>query len=269
MALYETREQWGSTETDLPGYKIGKVHEVIAHHSWKPHINPDVTVDVERSVTRGIQKYHVGNGWDDIGYQWLVYQSGRAYEGRGWFRTGAHTVGRNSKSVGVCFVIDGDRYEPTEAAWETARNIIAEGVKVGALGEGYKVSGHTDYAAKSCPGTRTYPKISRLRRDVKERTVTAKRIGGGTRHETAMLLARTKWQDQTGGLAFLVNPASFDAAAIANVASMGRILTVDRDKLPEATRVELGRFKPDEVVAVGGENAVSTEVLEAARKAAV
>lgn len=102
----------------------------------------------------------------------------------------------------------------------------------------------------------------------KERTVTAKRIGGGTRHETAVLLARTRWQDEKGGLAFLVNPSSFDSAAVANVASMGRIFTVDRDRISPDTLRELGRVKPDEVIAVGLQNAISDKVLEAARKAA-
>lgn len=42
--------------------------------------------------------------WSDIGYNFLVGEDGNVYEGRGWGKTGAHTVGYNSKSVGICFI---------------------------------------------------------------------------------------------------------------------------------------------------------------------
>lgn len=168
--LYETREQWGSTQTDPAGTLVGIQVEVVAHHTWKPHVDAGVSVAREREVVRGIQGYHVGKGWDDIGYSFLVFQSGRAYEGRGWFRTGAHTKGQNRKPS-IVFVIDGDQHEPTKAAWKTARTLLREGVRVGALIPQYLVAGHTDYAIKSCPGTRTYPLIrEQLAHDFQEET---------------------------------------------------------------------------------------------------
>ena len=161
MATYETRAQWGATGGP-GGYRIGQVSEVVVHHFWRPHTDAHVTAAYERSVVQGVQDFHESKGWGDIGYQWVVFQSGRAYEGRGWFRTGAHCRGKNSTTVGLCFAIDGDAHVPTIGAWATARQILAEGVQVGALTRDYRVTGHTDYAAKSCPGTRTYPMLGRL-----------------------------------------------------------------------------------------------------------
>ena len=40
------------------------------------------------------------NGWDDIGYNFLVGEDGRVYEGRGWYRQGAHALNFNSNSIG-------------------------------------------------------------------------------------------------------------------------------------------------------------------------
>lgn len=103
----------------------------------------------------------------------------------------------------------------------------------------------------------------------KERAVATKRIGGAGRHDTAAMLARTAWgEDHRGGLAFLLATDTPDADAVANVARMGPILTVDRDTLPPATARELARFKPDEVIAIGGTAAISDQVLQAARDAA-
>lgn len=165
MTDFITRAQWGSR--GYGGYPINRVSELIAHHTWRPDVPAGVSESYERQVVRSIEDFHVrefyggsfGRG-GGTGYQFLVFQSGRAYEGRGWFRSGAHTVGRNSKSVSICFVINGDEKEPSDKAWETARGIAAEGVKVGALTPDYKLSGHNDYAPyKSCPGELVNPII--------------------------------------------------------------------------------------------------------------
>ena len=54
---------------------------------------------------RGIQLYHVkANGWNDIGYNFLVDRYGQVFEGRGGGMQrnviGAHAAGFNTGSVG-------------------------------------------------------------------------------------------------------------------------------------------------------------------------
>ena len=58
---------------------------------------------------RGIEIYHVkGNGWNDIGYNFLVDRYGQVFEGRygGIDRNviGAHAQGFNTGSVGVALI---------------------------------------------------------------------------------------------------------------------------------------------------------------------
>lgn len=176
MTLYFSRAAWGSKNITPGGSAVGRQNEIVAHHAWRPHIDADATFDEECRIVRGIQDFHLGKEWADIGYSFLQFQSGRAYEGRGWFRTGAHTAGANHLPS-ICFVIDGDEHEPTEWAWASARALIADGVRRGALTPDYTVSGHTDRAAKSCPGRRTYPLIrARLGPQVKEPTVARRHL---------------------------------------------------------------------------------------------
>lgn len=159
--LYVPRARWGSSQSDPAGSPVGIQTEIVIHHTWRPHVTADATQTHEQSIVRAIQDYHLSKGWDDIGYSFLVFQSERAYEGRGWFRTGAHAKGANHLPS-ICFVINGDDHVPSDGAWDMARRICADGVRVGALTPGYRVSGHHDYSTKSCPGVRTYPLIGRL-----------------------------------------------------------------------------------------------------------
>ena len=46
------------------------------------------------------------NGWDDIGYSFLIGGDGNVYEGRGWKVQGAHTLSFNTVAYGTCFIGD-------------------------------------------------------------------------------------------------------------------------------------------------------------------
>ena len=44
------------------------------------------------SQMKGMQNYHMDSlGWVDIGYQFVIGEDGRIYEGRGPWRQGSHT----------------------------------------------------------------------------------------------------------------------------------------------------------------------------------
>ena len=84
----------------------------VVHHTATPNA---YSCARSASIVRGIEVYHVkGNGWDDIGYNFLVDACGQVFEGRygGIERNviGAHSGGFNTGTVGVSMI---GNYEPS------------------------------------------------------------------------------------------------------------------------------------------------------------
>src|SRR5687768_17483833 len=135
-----SRAQWGADESmkgsDPPAF--GPITRLALHHTaGGEDADPAATV-------RAIYAYHTkSNGWNDIGYNFLVDSAGRIYEGR-YSReyargevptgettdklgvTGAHIAGNNTGTVGVSLLgnFSGDS-RPTNAAVSAAEKVFA------------------------------------------------------------------------------------------------------------------------------------------------
>ncbi|HEY3240228.1 MAG TPA: peptidoglycan recognition family protein, partial [Acidimicrobiia bacterium] len=141
--------------------------------------------------------YHVkGNGWNDIGYNFLVDASGRIYEGRyarpygagesptgedagGRGVIGAHAKGFNVGSVGVAMLGDfSGAAQPTGPAidslvrllaWKADRHgIDPHGADAYTRSDGSQVAfpnlaGHRDVGQTACPGDRLYERLPEVR----------------------------------------------------------------------------------------------------------
>ena len=75
-----TRSAWGADEGMRKGpIEFGlPISKLVVHHTVTPNDDPDPAQTV-----RAVYAYHTRhNGWNDIGYNFLVDQQGRIYEGR-------------------------------------------------------------------------------------------------------------------------------------------------------------------------------------------
>lgn len=101
-----------------------------------------------------IRKWHVeDNGWADIGYHDVIRRSGNIERGRSYDKIGAHTVGQNTSSIGVCLIggID-DNLKPEANFTDKQWKVLAQYVR--AFRAEYPratIHGHREYAAKDCP----------------------------------------------------------------------------------------------------------------------
>lgn len=153
MSIIIPRSTWGA-QHGRGNPTSGAKDSVTFHHFYRPNVGV-VSTAREREVMRSVEAYHARNLTprnSRIGYQHVIFQSGRVYEGTGWRRIGAHAAGQNTRRVGVAFAIDGDSVTLTPEAIEGARQLIQEGREGRHLQQNVFATRHADFSAKSCPG---------------------------------------------------------------------------------------------------------------------
>jgi hypothetical protein len=171
------RKSWGANERirrDDPDFAPLLLNAIVHHTAGTAGSSPAQSA----AIVRGIQTYHVlGNGWDDIGYNFLVDRFGQIFEGRygGIERNviGAHAQGFNTGSVGISVLGNYDGMALSPAARDAVSRLIAWRLDVAHLHPLSRittisggnprfrkglpvwlraVSGHGDTGFTSCPG---------------------------------------------------------------------------------------------------------------------
>jgi hypothetical protein len=168
--------------------QYGQVKLAFVHHTVTLN---DYTPDESPSIVLGICRYHRNsNGWNDIGYNFLVDKYGTLFEGRagGIDRpvVGAQAEGFNSQSTGIANLGDYSSTPQSEIALQSMARLIRwklplEGaptsgtVQVTSAGGSTnrfpagtsttlnRISGHRDGNNTACPGDSLYSQLPRLR----------------------------------------------------------------------------------------------------------
>jgi hypothetical protein len=183
------REAWGANEAirRVPPSYATALQFALVHHTAGTN---SYTASQSAAIVRGIEVYHVkGNGWNDIGYNFLVDKYGQVFEGRygGVDKPviGAHAEGFNTGSVGVAVLGTYGSSAPPAAArtalakllawrldiahvdpkstltWVSGGNArFASGVPVFIRA----VSGHRDTGFTTCPGAALYSQLDAIAR---------------------------------------------------------------------------------------------------------
>ena len=182
-----TRRSWGANESirrAAPSYATN-VGFAIVHHTAGTN---SYTAAQSAAIVRGIYVYHVkGNGWNDIGYNFLVDRFGNVFEGRygGVDQTviGAHAEGFNTGSAGVALLGTYGAAAPPPVARRAVANLLSWRLDVAHVdplssvlltsGGNAKfsagtpvtlraVAGHRDTGFTTCPGAALYSQLRTL-----------------------------------------------------------------------------------------------------------
>ena len=110
---------------------------------------------------RAIQRWHLARGWATIGYHFVVSPSGRIFRGRPVDRLGAHVLGHNAGTVGICLMGNFETERPTPAALRsldtTCRRLVPGGSSVPLLG-------HRDHRGHRAPRARAATSLATWRK---------------------------------------------------------------------------------------------------------
>ncbi|KAM9745634.1 peptidoglycan recognition protein 6 [Menidia menidia] len=133
---------------------------MFIHHTHSPG-EPCLTFQQCAADMRSMQRFHQEDrGWDDIGYSFVAGGEGHIYEGRGWHRQGAHTLGQNSRGYGVSFIGDYAARLPSQHSMGLVRDRLAScAVNGGRLAPSFTLKGHRQVVSTTCPGDALYEEI--------------------------------------------------------------------------------------------------------------
>ncbi|WP_171991029.1 N-acetylmuramoyl-L-alanine amidase [Streptomyces sp. JHA26] len=189
-----SRAGWGADESlsPDPSEYNADVKAVFVHHTDGAN---DYSCADSASIVRGIYAYHTQvNGWNDIGYNFLVDKCGTVFEGRKGGADlpvlGAHTYGWNREAAGIA-VLGEYASAPASnaalasvarvAAWKlgqygadpagtvqlsagaSQKNYFGTGFVTGTKYTFNRISGHRDGYNTQCPGNSLYAQLPTIR----------------------------------------------------------------------------------------------------------
>jgi hypothetical protein len=182
-----TRLAWGADESirRAPPQFAPSVQFALVHHTAGSN---SYSASQSAAIVRGIEVYHVrGNGWNDIGYNFLVDKYGQVFEGRygGVDKNviGAHAEGFNTGSTGIALLGTYGSAAPPAVARTALANLLAWRLDVahvdplsmltwtsggnarfpsGVPVTLRSVSGHRDTGFTSCPGAALYAQLNAI-----------------------------------------------------------------------------------------------------------
>ena len=256
-----SRAEWGAEQCPTRGVNYGKVKAAVVHHTVTA--NEYSRAQVPAALLAVCRFHRNTNGWNDIGYNFLVDRFGRLWEGRDGgvdeAVMGSHAQGYNAQTTGISNLGTFTSVPQTEAAIGAMARLIAwklgnHGVRTGgttrltsAGGSSarypyghsrrfFKVIGHRDTGVTACPGEQLYYQLSELRGRVGERRPT-----GLEDEMTAPLPELVTYSP--GGYTFTGALTDADGVPIAGAAvALQRLRRTGWKRLDEATTDSEGNF---------------------------
>ena len=121
------------------------INKVIIHCSATPEGR-----DVK---TETIKEWHTAKGWADIGYHYVIELDGSIVEGRPIELIGAHCLGQNKFSIGICYVggMNKSMSKPKDTRTEEQKVSLTELINELKSKFDLSVHGHNQFSNKACP----------------------------------------------------------------------------------------------------------------------
>ena len=104
---------------------MGQINRITVHHDGMSAFYATDQASAMRRI-ENIRRAHLGNGWADIGYHYVIDPSGRVYEARPINLQGAHVKDNNPGNLGVMVLGNFEKQRPSPAAQQSLDNFLAD-----------------------------------------------------------------------------------------------------------------------------------------------
>lgn len=166
MKIY-SRKEWGAKHRNGVADRsklVGRLDK-WAHHTVTTQLGADATVAQEMAQMRSIEAIGQARFGAGMSYTFLIFPSGRVYQGVTIDRLSYHTgQGRNGNSVAICYPGNYENTAPTQAQLEASAALLVHGTEKKWWGQKKIDGGHRDLKATACPGRHYYTKIGEINR---------------------------------------------------------------------------------------------------------
>tara|TARA_R110002110_G_scaffold213870_1_gene427313 strand:+ start:958 stop:1374 length:417 start_codon:yes stop_codon:yes gene_type:complete len=102
-----------------------------------------------------IDEWHKERGFNSIGYHYVIKRDGQVETGRDEDTQGAHALGYNHNSLGICLIggVEEDDYQVgennfTREQWQSFEHLVTQSEEKYL---GVKIIGHNEISKKFCP----------------------------------------------------------------------------------------------------------------------
>lgn len=124
---------------------------LIIHHTGGTDANP--LADTSNHTFEIVDAYHKSLGWEMIGYHYFIEKDGTTKQGRQENYHGAHTIGYNEKSLGICLAGNFDQTLPTKEQEKSLIKLLND-TRTRYKIPIEKIVPHRMFANKTCYGRR-------------------------------------------------------------------------------------------------------------------
>jgi len=127
---------------------------IVTHHTGGTDAQP--LADSSFATVNDVDQWHkarwpgfISRRGFHVGYHYFIQKNGKVTQTRDHDEEGAHVIGMNNKSIGVCFAGNFDLTLPTREQMETWYKLYSDLLK---LYPGIPTYPHRKYATKTCHG---------------------------------------------------------------------------------------------------------------------
>ena len=132
MNIIETNFKWNGSLSVTES-----TTQIILHHA-----------DASNCTVEDIHRWHLQRTWAGIGYHYFVRKDGTIYRGRPENTVGAHAIGANGNSIGICAEGKYNQETMPEAQKKAIIELIAD---IKSRYGNLTIKGHREVQATDCP----------------------------------------------------------------------------------------------------------------------